>query len=164
MSRPSFRLSESACLSLKGGAGREKRQVSLTSDDDETERGRIIGSPLALQKTRQDGSDGEHVYAVCTRAGTRTPRPRPATARPRRHPQTPRRSVTTPSRLYTPTDTRVCTGPRDEDLLKQQEQAIVKLAELYRDQKDADALADILRQSRTLVVNLAKAKTAKLSQ
>jgi 26S proteasome regulatory subunit N6 len=56
------------------------------------------------------------------------------------------------------------TGPRDEDLLKQQEQAIVKLAELYRDQKDADALADILRQSRTLVVNLAKAKTAKLSQ
>ncbi|KAG0657150.1 26S proteasome regulatory subunit rpn6 [Rhodotorula mucilaginosa] len=53
-------------------------------------------------------------------------------------------------------------GPRDEDLLKQQEQAIVKLAELYRDQKDADALADILRQSRTLVVNLAKAKTAKL--
>lgn len=49
-------------------------------------------------------------------------------------------------------------------MLKQQEQAIVKLAELYRDQKDADALADILRQSRTLVVNLAKAKTAKLSQ
>lgn len=55
-------------------------------------------------------------------------------------------------------------GPRDDQLLKDQEQAIVKLAQLYRDQKDAPALADILKQSRTLVVNLAKAKTAKLSQ
>ncbi|POY74240.1 hypothetical protein BMF94_2678 [Rhodotorula taiwanensis] len=53
-------------------------------------------------------------------------------------------------------------GPRDDQLLKDQEQAIVKLAQLYRDQKDAPALADILKQSRTLVVNLAKAKTAKL--
>lgn len=67
-------------------------------------------------------------------------------------------------RFQRPLTRRVCTGPRDEDLLKQQEQAIVKLAELYRDQRDASALADILRQSRTLVVNLAKAKTAKLSQ
>ncbi|BGP55118.1 hypothetical protein JCM8202_004621 [Rhodotorula sphaerocarpa] len=53
-------------------------------------------------------------------------------------------------------------GPKEDELLRQQEQAIVKLAELYRDQRDARALADILTQSRHLVVNLAKAKTAKL--
>ncbi|GAA5962386.1 hypothetical protein JCM21900_005102 [Sporobolomyces salmonicolor] len=53
-------------------------------------------------------------------------------------------------------------GPRDDDLLRDKETAILKLGELYRDQANADALAEVVRSSRPLVEHLAKAKTAKL--
>ncbi|GAA5843873.1 hypothetical protein JCM5353_007398 [Sporobolomyces roseus] len=53
-------------------------------------------------------------------------------------------------------------GPRDEDLLKDKEQAILELGKLYRDQKDADKLAGVVKDSRPLVEHLAKAKTAKM--
>uniref|UniRef100_A0A0K3CGU6 BY PROTMAP: gi/647401714/emb/CDR48069.1/ RHTO0S16e00606g1_1 [Rhodosporidium toruloides] n=1 Tax=Rhodotorula toruloides TaxID=5286 RepID=A0A0K3CGU6_RHOTO len=53
-------------------------------------------------------------------------------------------------------------GPRDDELLRDKEQAILKLGELYRDEKNADALAEVLKSSRPLVEHMAKAKTAKL--
>ncbi|GAA5843857.1 hypothetical protein JCM11251_003535 [Rhodosporidiobolus azoricus] len=53
-------------------------------------------------------------------------------------------------------------GPKDEQLLRDKEQAILKLAQIYRDQKNASALASVVRDSRPLVEHLAKAKTAKL--
>ncbi|BGP15630.1 hypothetical protein JCM10213_004150 [Rhodosporidiobolus nylandii] len=53
-------------------------------------------------------------------------------------------------------------GPKDEPLLRDKEQAILGLAERYRDQGDAAALASVVRDSRPLVEHLAKAKTAKL--
>ncbi|BGP47740.1 26S proteasome regulatory subunit rpn6 [Rhodotorula kratochvilovae] len=53
-------------------------------------------------------------------------------------------------------------GPRDDQLLRDKEQAILALAQLHRDNSDADKLADVIRKSRPLVEHLAKAKTAKL--
>ncbi|GAA5964400.1 hypothetical protein JCM3765_006404 [Sporobolomyces pararoseus] len=53
-------------------------------------------------------------------------------------------------------------GPRDEDLLKEKESAILELGKLFRDQKDAEKLAQVVKDSRPLVQHLAKAKTAKL--
>ncbi|GAA5985887.1 hypothetical protein JCM5350_006850 [Sporobolomyces pararoseus] len=53
-------------------------------------------------------------------------------------------------------------GPRDEELLKEKESAILELGKLFRDQKDADKLARVVKDSRPLVQHLAKAKTAKL--
>ncbi|GAA5894960.1 hypothetical protein JCM8208_000074 [Rhodotorula glutinis] len=53
-------------------------------------------------------------------------------------------------------------GPRDDQLLRDKEQAIIALAQLHRDNRDATKLADVIRHSRTLVEHLAKAKTAKL--
>ncbi|KDR68658.1 hypothetical protein GALMADRAFT_256431 [Galerina marginata CBS 339.88] len=46
--------------------------------------------------------------------------------------------------------------------LRDQEIALVKLGELYRDQKNAQGLADIITQSRAFMSSTAKAKTAKL--
>ncbi|GAA5904354.1 uncharacterized protein JCM6883_006460 [Sporobolomyces salmoneus] len=53
-------------------------------------------------------------------------------------------------------------GPRDEELLKEKESAILELGKLFRDQKDATKLAQVVKESRPLVQHLAKAKTAKL--
>jgi len=49
-----------------------------------------------------------------------------------------------------------------EARLKEQESALVKLAELYRDQKDAKGLAEVITMSRAFMSSTAKAKTAKL--
>ncbi|CAA7266757.1 unnamed protein product [Cyclocybe aegerita] len=46
--------------------------------------------------------------------------------------------------------------------LRDQEVALVKLGELYRDQKNAQGLADVITQSRAFMSSTAKAKTAKL--
>ncbi|KAF8160157.1 PCI domain-containing protein [Pholiota molesta] len=57
------------------------------------------------------------------------------------------------------------TTPRDEDHaqdLRDQEVALVKLGELYRDTKNAQGLADVITQSRAFMSSTAKAKTAKL--
>ncbi|KDN41867.1 PCI-domain-containing protein [Tilletiaria anomala UBC 951] len=51
---------------------------------------------------------------------------------------------------------------QDEELLREQEAALLRLGELYRDEKNAQALADTVRSSRTLMTSIAKAKTAKL--
>ncbi|PPQ85740.1 hypothetical protein CVT26_005190 [Gymnopilus dilepis] len=50
------------------------------------------------------------------------------------------------------------------DVLRNQEVAIVKLGELYRDQRNAQGLADVITQSRAFMSSTAKAKTAKLIQ
>lgn len=50
----------------------------------------------------------------------------------------------------------------DDSLLKEQESALLRLGELYRDTKDADSLAETVRSSRTFMSSIAKAKTAKL--
>ncbi|KAF9789771.1 PCI domain-containing protein [Thelephora terrestris] len=50
----------------------------------------------------------------------------------------------------------------NEARLKQQESALVKLAELYRDQKNANGLAEVITMSRAFMSSTAKAKTAKL--
>lgn len=49
-----------------------------------------------------------------------------------------------------------------EVVLRQQEQALLRLGQLYRDTKDAASLADTVRSSRTFMASIAKAKTAKL--
>ncbi|KAF8957703.1 hypothetical protein BDZ97DRAFT_1924318 [Flammula alnicola] len=46
--------------------------------------------------------------------------------------------------------------------LHDQEVALLKLGELYRDQKNAQGLADVITQSRAFISSTAKAKTAKL--
>ncbi|KAG7094074.1 hypothetical protein E1B28_007694 [Marasmius oreades] len=46
--------------------------------------------------------------------------------------------------------------------LRDQETALVKLGQLYRDQKNAKGVAEIITQSRTFMSSTAKAKTAKL--
>ncbi|SJX62905.1 probable 26S proteasome non-atpase regulatory subunit Rpn6 [Sporisorium reilianum f. sp. reilianum] len=50
----------------------------------------------------------------------------------------------------------------DDAQLKEQESALLRLGQLYRDTKDADALAETVRSSRTFMSSIAKAKTAKL--
>lgn len=53
--------------------------------------------------------------------------------------------------------------PEDQSRhLREQETALVKLGELYRDQKNAQGLADVITQSRAFMSSTAKAKTAKL--
>ncbi|KAH7906002.1 hypothetical protein BJ138DRAFT_1163649 [Hygrophoropsis aurantiaca] len=52
-------------------------------------------------------------------------------------------------------------GDRDQ-LLRDQETALVKLAELYRDQKNAKGLSEVITLSRSFMSSTAKAKTAKL--
>ncbi|KAF6759282.1 proteasome regulatory particle subunit [Ephemerocybe angulata] len=46
--------------------------------------------------------------------------------------------------------------------LRNQEKALVKLGELYRDQKNAQGLSNVITQSRSFMSSTAKAKTAKL--
>ncbi|KIM37949.1 hypothetical protein M413DRAFT_448211 [Hebeloma cylindrosporum] len=55
--------------------------------------------------------------------------------------------------------------PRDDEQaqsLRDQELALVRLGELYRDQKNAQGLAEVITQSRAFMSSTAKAKTAKL--
>ncbi|KAI0076431.1 PCI-domain-containing protein [Panus rudis PR-1116 ss-1] len=49
-----------------------------------------------------------------------------------------------------------------EEILRHQEQALVKLGELYRDQKNAKGVAEVINMSRSFMSSTAKAKTAKL--
>lgn len=51
----------------------------------------------------------------------------------------------------------------DPDSLRDQESALVKLGELYRDQKNAAGVAEVINLSRSFMSSTAKAKTAKLS-
>ncbi|KAF8835763.1 PCI-domain-containing protein [Paxillus ammoniavirescens] len=53
------------------------------------------------------------------------------------------------------------TGERDQ-ALRDQEAAMIKLAELHRDQKNAKGLAEVITLSRSFMSSTAKAKTAKL--
>ncbi|KAG6915136.1 hypothetical protein DXG01_013100 [Tephrocybe rancida] len=46
--------------------------------------------------------------------------------------------------------------------LREQETALIKLGELYRDQQNAQGLADVITASRAFMASTAKAKTAKL--
>ncbi|KAF5347989.1 hypothetical protein D9756_010151 [Leucocoprinus leucothites] len=50
----------------------------------------------------------------------------------------------------------------DAQALRDKETALVKLGELYRDQKNAQALAEVITLSRSFMSSTAKAKTAKL--
>jgi 26S proteasome regulatory subunit N6 len=47
---------------------------------------------------------------------------------------------------------------------QEQETALIKLGELYRDHKNADGVAKVITLSRSFTSSTAKAKTAKLSQ
>ncbi|KAF8338166.1 PCI-domain-containing protein [Cantharellus anzutake] len=49
-----------------------------------------------------------------------------------------------------------------DDALKDQESALIKLGQLYRDEKNASALAELVKTSRGFMSAAAKAKTAKL--
>lgn len=51
---------------------------------------------------------------------------------------------------------------QSEAAIKNFETALVNLGELFRDQKRADDLADLIRQSRSALSTFARAKTAKL--
>ncbi|KIM74391.1 hypothetical protein PILCRDRAFT_80113 [Piloderma croceum F 1598] len=53
------------------------------------------------------------------------------------------------------------TGDKEQSL-RDQETALVKLGELYRDQKNAQGLAEVITLSRAFMSSTAKAKTAKL--
>ncbi|KAL9933683.1 hypothetical protein V8E36_007341 [Tilletia maclaganii] len=50
----------------------------------------------------------------------------------------------------------------DEDALKLKEGALLRLGQVFRDTKDAEALADVVRMARALMAAGAKTKTAKL--
>ncbi|KAH7119056.1 PCI domain-containing protein [Dendryphion nanum] len=50
----------------------------------------------------------------------------------------------------------------NEAAIKNYESALVGLGELYRDQRRVDALAELVRQTRSILSSFAKAKTAKL--
>ena len=50
----------------------------------------------------------------------------------------------------------------NEQALRDYENALVGLGELYRDHKKADDLAELVRSSRSTLSSFAKAKTAKL--
>lgn len=52
----------------------------------------------------------------------------------------------------------------NETAIKNYESALVGLGELYRDQKRVDALAELIRQARSVLSSFAKAKTSKLGQ
>lgn len=55
------------------------------------------------------------------------------------------------------------TAPGNNDAaVKNYENALVGLGELYRDQKRVSALAELVRQTRSVLSSFAKAKTAKL--
>ncbi|PWN94947.1 PCI-domain-containing protein [Tilletiopsis washingtonensis] len=59
--------------------------------------------------------------------------------------------------------TQILAGSSDTDeALREHEGALTRLAGLYRDASDADALAALVRDSRTFMGKLPKAKTAKL--
>ncbi|PPR00376.1 hypothetical protein CVT24_004438 [Panaeolus cyanescens] len=56
-------------------------------------------------------------------------------------------------------------NPKDADqsqIVRDQEVALVKLGELYRDQQNAEGIAQVITQSRAFMSSTAKAKTAKL--
>ena len=50
----------------------------------------------------------------------------------------------------------------NEAAIKHYETALVSLGELYRDQKKVDALAELVKQARSVLSSFAKAKTSKL--
>ena len=50
----------------------------------------------------------------------------------------------------------------NEAAIKNYETALVGLGELYRDQKKVDALAELIKQARSVLGSFAKAKTSKL--
>lgn len=50
----------------------------------------------------------------------------------------------------------------NEAAIKEYETALVGLGELYRDQKKVDALAELVKQARSVMSSFAKAKTSKL--
>ncbi|KAI0717636.1 PCI-domain-containing protein [Fomitopsis betulina] len=52
--------------------------------------------------------------------------------------------------------------PQREAELRQQETALIKLAELYQSEKNAKGIADVIKLSRSFVSTTAKAKTAKI--
>jgi len=54
------------------------------------------------------------------------------------------------------------TSTSDAEGLRDKETALVKLGELYRDQKNGSALAEVITLSRSFMSSTAKAKTAKL--
>lgn len=53
---------------------------------------------------------------------------------------------------------------QSEAAIRNFETALVNLGELFRDQKRADDLADLIRQSRSALSTFARAKTAKLGR
>jgi 26S proteasome regulatory subunit N6 len=52
----------------------------------------------------------------------------------------------------------------NETAIKNYESALIGLGELYRDQKRVDALAELVKQARSVLSSFAKAKTSKLGQ
>jgi 26S proteasome regulatory subunit N6 len=59
----------------------------------------------------------------------------------------------------------LATDPGSNEIaIKNSETALVGLGELYRDQKRVDALAELVKQARSVLSSFAKAKTAKLGK
>jgi 26S proteasome regulatory subunit N6 len=52
----------------------------------------------------------------------------------------------------------------NENAIKSYESALIGLGELYRDQKRVDALAELVKQARSVLSSFAKAKTSKLGE
>ncbi|CAG8466071.1 3652_t:CDS:10 [Dentiscutata erythropus] len=50
----------------------------------------------------------------------------------------------------------------DENLIREQEQALIKLGELYRDQRKPHELSNLIRSSRSFMASISRAKTAKI--
>lgn len=52
----------------------------------------------------------------------------------------------------------------NETAIKNYESGLIGLGELYRDQKRVDALAELVKQARSVLSSFAKAKTSKLGK
>ncbi|KAJ3546800.1 hypothetical protein NM688_g5473 [Phlebia brevispora] len=66
------------------------------------------------------------------------------------------------SEILTQTVDKNATASEAAEILRHQETALVELGKLYRDQKNAKGVADVINKSRSFMSSTAKAKTAKL--
>jgi hypothetical protein len=74
-------------------------------------------------------------------------------------------SATNPSKAETIYNDVLSKAPgSNEQALRDYENSLVGLGELYRDNKKVDELAELVKSSRSTLSSFAKAKTAKLGQ
>ncbi|KIP03145.1 hypothetical protein PHLGIDRAFT_130323 [Phlebiopsis gigantea 11061_1 CR5-6] len=74
----------------------------------------------------------------------------------------PKRAVQIYNDILAQQQNKDASNSEQAEALRHQETALVKLGELYRDQHNAEGVADVINKSRAFMSSTAKAKTAKL--